>query len=256
MIAKIALVDLPDIKVIYCFTCLVNNKRYIGETVHLKRRLQDHILGLGSNRLLQNDIKKYGLHNFIFEILEVLPDSQTKNELLDRELYYKNLFPKHSLYNLKEGRETFINEPIPVIQIDLQGNFIKQWSSAQETTNVLGYDASCVSKCVKGFRHSYKNYLWIALEDYTNDLVQERLENRKTALLIKNKAGSLNAKKYCSIPVSQYTKEGNFLKDWDSANQASKELGINQAAIWQCLKGNYKQAYGFKWEYKKEIETE
>lgn len=54
MTAKIALIDLPDIKVIYCFTCLVNNKRYIGETVHLKRRLQDHLLGLGSNRLLQN----------------------------------------------------------------------------------------------------------------------------------------------------------------------------------------------------------
>jgi len=55
--------------------------------------------------------------------------------------------------------------------------------------------------------------------------------------------------KTLSIPILQFTKEGEFIKKWDGAIQVERELGFNQGSISKCLKGKYKSAYGFKWHY-------
>lgn len=51
-----------------------------------------------------------------------------------------------------------------------------------------------------------------------------------------------------SIPILQLTKDGTFIKEWQSMNEAGRQLGI--ANIWSCLKGRYKTAGGFIWKYK------
>ena len=69
MTAKLDIKNIPKFKAVYCFTCVVNNKKYIGETFNLQFRLKNHLLGRYSNFRLQKDIKKYGLESFYFEIL-------------------------------------------------------------------------------------------------------------------------------------------------------------------------------------------
>lgn len=49
--------------------------------------------------------------------------------------------------------------------------------------------------------------------------------------------------------VIQKSLEGNFIKEYDSINLASKENNINPSAITQCCKGNYQTSGGYKWEY-------
>jgi hypothetical protein len=51
-------------------------------------------------------------------------------------------------------------------------------------------------------------------------------------------------------PVLQFTKEGQFLKEWDSIANASRELKINRGNIISCCKGNRKSAGGYVWKYK------
>ena len=53
-----------------------------------------------------------------------------------------------------------------------------------------------------------------------------------------------------SIPIIQFTKDGEFIKEWPSLNEAERQLGISKSNICQCLKGRRKLARGFVWRYK------
>ena len=55
-----------------------------------------------------------------------------------------------------------------------------------------------------------------------------------------------------SKPVIQCTKEGAFVKEWESVTQASEELNISANSICAVCKNkkSYLTAGGFKWNYK------
>lgn len=54
------------------------------------------------------------------------------------------------------------------------------------------------------------------------------------------------------IPILQYTKDGEFIKEWDSSYDVEKELGYSTSSILSCCnhKPNFKTAYGYRWEFK------
>ena len=51
---------------------MINGKIYIGQSVHIKTRFNQHKAEArnGNNRPLYNAIRKYGIENFSFEIIE------------------------------------------------------------------------------------------------------------------------------------------------------------------------------------------
>ena len=65
---------------------------------------------------------------------------------------------------------------------------------------------------------------------------------------IREKGGKLGGKK-SSIPILQFTKDGELVKEWPSAKEAKRQLGISQSHICNCLKGRKKSAGGFVWRY-------
>ena len=71
--------------------------------------------------------------------------------------------------------------------------------------------------------------------------------NDKTLLKMKESI----RKHYDSIlkPVNQYDLDGNFIKQWKSSVDASKELKINNSNINLVCKGIRKKAGGFMWRY-------
>lgn len=56
---------------------------------------------------------------------------------------------------------------------------------------------------------------------------------------------------YKAKKVMQYDKNMNFIKEWESATKAGKELHIFQQSIVACLKGRTKTAGKYIWKYKK-----
>ena len=52
-----------------------------------------------------------------------------------------------------------------------------------------------------------------------------------------------------SIPILQFTLDGEFIRKWDSIADVEKELGFNHSSINMCCKGKYKNAYGYRWCY-------
>lgn len=55
-----------------------------------------------------------------------------------------------------------------------------------------------------------------------------------------------------SKPVNQYSKEWEFIREWDSMESVERELWINRSNIWKCCRNiwSYNTLWGFKWEYK------
>lgn len=71
-----------------------------------------------------------------------------------------------------------------------------------------------------------------------------QIQNRDTSKF-KN-----NAK---SKPVSQYTLDGKFVREWPSTHECGRN-GFNQGHVSSCCNGKRKQYKDFKWKYSDEIE--
>ena len=52
-----------------------------------------------------------------------------------------------------------------------------------------------------------------------------------------------------SKPILQYSKDGEFIKEWIGANEVERVLGIAQSSITKCCQGKRKSAGGFVWKY-------
>lgn len=93
--------------IIYCYTNLINNKKYIGQTINPKQRFNQHKSSAFNskdkeyNSLLHRAFRKYGYENFKYE---VLAEAETIEELNGLEIYYIAHFnSKINGYNLEEG---------------------------------------------------------------------------------------------------------------------------------------------------------
>lgn len=62
---------------VYCIDNLINSKQYIGTAVDHTRRWCEHKSGHGS-KILNAAFQKYGVENFSFEVIEILPEDEAK----------------------------------------------------------------------------------------------------------------------------------------------------------------------------------
>ena len=93
--------------VIYLIVNLINGKKYVGQTKQGRegRRWREHsIFDLHDNKPIHNAIKKYGVENFEFKLIE----TDIPEELIDeRERYYIKHYNTFYLngfgYNMTEG---------------------------------------------------------------------------------------------------------------------------------------------------------
>ena len=53
-----------------------------------------------------------------------------------------------------------------------------------------------------------------------------------------------------SKPILQYSKSGEFIREWQGAREVERVLGINSSHIISCCKGKLKSSGGFVWRYK------
>ena len=76
---------------IYEIINIINNKKYIGQSIEIKRRWNDHKSELRRNShhniYLQKSWNKYGEENFKFEVIESNKNFTTE-DLNELEIYY------------------------------------------------------------------------------------------------------------------------------------------------------------------------
>ena len=86
-------------------------------------------------------------------------------------------------------------------------------------------------------------------EDKTNNKVSnlewcDRKYNQNYGTGIQRMAEKL------SKSVLQFTKDGEFVKEWKSATDVKRNLGYSKGNISSCCTGRLKSAYNFIWKYK------
>lgn len=106
---KITIPNLETFKLsgVYMIKNLLNNKVYIGSTkMTFKRRYSEHFRKLISNShhnmYLNNSVKKHGIENFEFSIIEII-DKSSLTYIRERESFFINYFnaTKHG-YNISD----------------------------------------------------------------------------------------------------------------------------------------------------------
>lgn len=91
-----------------------------------------------------------------------------------------------------------------------------------------------------------ENLEWCTVE-YNNNYADR---NKKVAIASRNKmSGRYGKKSNKSLPVLQYTKDGELVKKWDCITDVERELGIKHQDISKCCKGKQKSAGNYVWKY-------
>lgn len=91
---------------VYCITCLVNGKCYIGKTNDPERRWRDHCEPKASNAggmLIHRAIKKHGPENFKFEVIAECESEDEAFEVEHRLITERGTSDLTKGYNLNEG---------------------------------------------------------------------------------------------------------------------------------------------------------
>ena len=213
---------------IYGFQNQLNQKWYIGQSIHIEHRQKEHkneMLSNRSNNKFYNALRKYGWENFSFQILEEC----SPEELNSKEVYWIKYYDSYlNGYNSTPGgQEKYFN---PQLIYDAWDEGL----ATSEIANKLNLGVSCVRQNLA----NYKNY-----SIHEAHIRGGRLANRTR---LKNKQNSL-INQQINI-IQQYDLNNILIKEWPSAKEVQRQLGINAASIGKCINGKRKTAGGYKWK--------
>jgi len=147
---------------IYKILNKTNNKVYIGSSVNLSSRQYKHFWmlkkGIHDNVYLQKSFNKYGIDNFIFEILEIC----NENDLILRENHYINEYKSNEMdygYNLALVNESRRNIVSDIVKMKLSkynqqknNNFLKY-----SLTNIITNEIFIFESLIDGANYLIKN---------------------------------------------------------------------------------------------------
>ena len=133
---KEEILSVEDIPGIYLIRNVVNEKCYIGQSIYLKKRLLKHIT-LSDRKMyntpLYEDIQKYGINSFEFDILKVLNTNNFKEAKLQLDASEKEYIIKYNYYGDYGYHKNFEGDPsiqsCKFIEEQNQNNIIKDQES-------------------------------------------------------------------------------------------------------------------------------
>lgn len=227
---------------IYKFTSKTTNLSYIGQSVDIARRYNEH-KRVDDGYSFHNAIKKYGWEDFEFEILEYCDI----DKLNDREKYWIAYYDTYYHgYNETPGGE---GSPIsgkkkPVAQYDLNGNFIAAYESELDAERALGFNSksSNISRVCSGQAYMSKGYQWRFI---VND-IDYKQNIGKCALKDKLQKGALGTQEL--IKVAQCDRNTHkIIQIFNSIKEASITTNTQLSSIYKVISGTRKTAGGFYW---------
>ncbi len=135
-----------------------------------------------------------------------------------------------------EQRSKLVRKPI--IQLDFNDNFIKQWDCASDAGKELNISSSDICQCCKNKKKSCGKFKWKYLYE---DLEKSKYKPRK------NRNNEFNKNKKVVI---QMDLDENFIKEWESIAEARRGLNITGHNISSFCNNKRNHANGFKWKHK------
>lgn len=219
---------------IYCITNKINGKIYIGSSANIKSRWKSHRSSTGSatKTVIGRAIRKYGASNFHFGVLEFC---DKKDLIVIEQEWLDSAQPFGSRgYNVSKIAHPVLGAIAAlqkkVFQVDtVTGNVIATFESIKSAAKALQVRAHTIEAVVQGKNSTSGGYLWITDPNDARPV----------------KAGSSTYKR----PVNSYLPSGEFIKTYESARQAARELNISNTSILRVCSGKKKTVKGLVWRY-------
>ena len=256
---------------IYQIINVINGKKYIGQSVNVEERMNEHlrelIKGTHGNRHLQSSFNKYGQEAFAFSILERC----SVEKLSEREIFWiaqtQSYIHGYNMTKGGEGTRGFSpsietrakysanskrrwNEPderlklmrklkkaieaerVPVIQVET-GIIFPSVTKAGES---IGHQSSEISGACMGKTHVCGDYHW-------RFFTQEIAETLDTPAYDEWRLNIINnGQKQAVICI-----ETNIV--YPSISDASKQTGVHYSSISKCCLFKAKSANNLHWRY-------
>ncbi len=263
--------------VVYKITNLVNGRIYVGSAKKFERRFAAY-RGLRhgvrkANTAIEHAIRKHGIGSFEFEILETPPaDSR-----FDREQHWiDTLSPFDPVgYNLarsarhipdgcrrpitehrreamressrrtalRYSEETRKRSSKPVYQIDLKtGAVLAEHPSALEADRTMKLSPNTVNKvCRSQEKHrTAVGYAWCYKVDY---------DSGKFSIPVARKIALCASFHQAIKPIVMCDASDVPITIWDCAKDILDALGLSQAPILRCCRGEREQSSGYRWHF-------
>ncbi len=205
---------------IYKIKNLVNNKYYIGQTVHkLEERWQQHKKKNSNCRYLKHAFNKYGFDNFKFELVcECIDEDLDKFEIKYME-EYNSLVPNG--YNLREG-----------------GNSGRHHQSTKDKISKTLLD--------KNYKYPVGTHPWIGRKhnEESKEKISKSLIGKKASDETIEKMKLIGRKK-----VIQYDLNDNIINIYESCTEAAEKNNTSKAGVSMVCNNKRIQLKGFKYKY-------
>lgn len=242
---------------IYKITNQLNGKCYIGQSVNIENRWKQHVYEGTHNRKnnkFYNAIKKYGIENFLFEIIEEC--SLSSNELDQRERYWINYYDSfNNGYNSTlggQGEDSWVYDPNLIHQLWDEGY------SVQEIKQIVGCGATTIQNNLKNYKDYNNNTSHLRGWIYASKKGRMGILKPNTVYSVNNSNDENNDKIAYTyfgpvVPIYQYSLLGKYIQSFPSIEAAARNLHLKYpSAISQAsLSNERKTAYGYQWSRKK-----
>ena len=240
----------PIIVGIYCFKNLINGKRYVGQSIDIYQRYEQHIWRLDhkyfkrENKHLIYAWHKYGSENFEFTILEECKIE----ELDDREKYWIAYYDaRRTGYNGTDGGKdanTYIRFTKKEMDDMFQGencghnkltnqdifDIIERFKNDEDDKTIANYynvSPTTISKI-----RNHKNWTHLT----------EGLVFKKSKVKFRN----MDKKKKA---VDMYSRNGKYISTFSSLNDAACMTDILYTKIGAACRGEQMTAGGYVWRF-------
>jgi predicted DNA-binding protein YlxM (UPF0122 family) len=145
----------------------------------------------------------------------------------------KKIFDTLKEYNISKSKEVWKDQlsthPKKIIlQYDLNGNLIKEWSGLEKIQKETGINMSNIANCCRGIGVTAGNYIW----RYRDEFIEV----------------DLNRLNYKKRSVKRYDMIGNFIKEYESIKDTILD-GFNDGNVQLCCSGKQKSHKGCMWIY-------
>lgn len=169
-----------------------------------------------------NVVKRFYVHKVIAETFLDNPLNLTevnhKDECKNNNTVDNLEFCTHK-YNCQYGNRNIKTKEIcsiPVLQYDLDGNFLKEYNSGAEAERITGVLNTSINQCINGKQYHAGSFYWC------RKISEEFPKKIKIELKVRR--------------VLQYNSNGDLLNEYNSIMDASRKTGVCSANIGMCCR--------------------